>query len=110
MCYHSRSKSFKEQTWMTASDTSRYNIICYSLKNYNYPYIISQNCLKSSIFPDDWKMGNIMPVHKKNSKQLVNKYFLCHCYLSDQNLCEAHIHFQFHDQNNLFNIFRFWSK
>ena len=27
--------------------------------------IIFQNCLKSSTFPDDWKKGNIVPVHKK---------------------------------------------
>ena len=36
--------------------------------------IIFQTCLKSGIFPDDWKKGNIVPVHKKNSKQLVNNY------------------------------------
>ena len=36
--------------------------------------IIFQNCLKSSTFPDDWKKGNIVPVYKKNSKQLVNNY------------------------------------
>ena len=29
--------------------------------------IIFQNCLKSSIFPDDWKKGNIVPVHKKKT-------------------------------------------
>ena len=27
--------------------------------------IIFQNCLKSGILPDDWKKGNIVPVHKK---------------------------------------------
>ena len=27
--------------------------------------ITFQNRLKSSIFPDDWKKGNIVPVHKK---------------------------------------------
>ena len=36
--------------------------------------IIFQNCLKFSTFPDDWKEGNIVPVQKKNSKQLVNNY------------------------------------
>ena len=36
--------------------------------------IIFQNCLESSAFPDDWKKGNIVPVHKKSSKQLVNNY------------------------------------
>ena len=32
--------------------------------------VIFQNCLKSSTFPDDWKKGNIVPVHKK--KKTVN--------------------------------------
>ena len=36
--------------------------------------IIFQNCLKSGTFQDDWEKGNIVPVHKKNSKQLVNNY------------------------------------
>ena len=36
--------------------------------------IIFQNCLKSSTFPDDWKKGKLVPVHKKNGKQLVNNY------------------------------------
>ena len=36
--------------------------------------IIFQNYLKSGTFPNDWKKGNIVPVHKKNSKQLVNNY------------------------------------
>ena len=30
--------------------------------------------MKSGIFPDDWEKGNIVPVYKKNSKQLVNNY------------------------------------
>ena len=44
------------------------------------PFIIKplstvfQNCMKSGIFPDDWKKRNILPVHKKNSKQLFNNY------------------------------------
>ena len=37
-------------------------------------FIIFHNCLKSGIFPDDWKKRNIVPVHKKNSKQLVSNY------------------------------------
>ena len=36
--------------------------------------IIFQNCMISGIFPDDWKKGNNVPVHKKNIKQLVNYY------------------------------------
>ena len=43
--------------------------------------IIFQNCLKSGIFPDDWKKGNIVLAHKKT----VNSYSViiapCHCYL-----------------------------
>ena len=44
---------------------------------------ITQNCLKSSTFPDDWKKGNIVPVQKENKKKTVNNYsiiiVLCHC-------------------------------
>ena len=31
--------------------------------------IIFQNCLSPGNFPDDWKKGNIVPVHTKNSIQ-----------------------------------------
>ena len=37
-----------------------------------YRSIIFQNWLKICIFPDDWKIGNIAPVHKKNCKEVVN--------------------------------------
>ena len=36
--------------------------------------IIFQNCLDKGAFPKIWKMGNIVPVHKKSSKQLINNY------------------------------------
>ena len=36
--------------------------------------IIFPKCLKCSTFPDDWKKRNIVPVHKRSSKQLVNNY------------------------------------
>ena len=36
--------------------------------------IIFQNCLDKGVFPKIWKMGNIVPVHKKSSKQLINTY------------------------------------
>ena len=36
--------------------------------------IIFQNYLKSSIFPDNWKKGNIVPVSRKNVKRFVNNY------------------------------------
>ena len=36
------------------------------------PLIISfQNSTKSSHYPDIWKKSNIIPVHRKNDKQLV---------------------------------------
>ena len=48
-----------------------------------YRSIIFQNWLKICIFPDDWKIGNIAPVHKKNCKEVVNKIVIsqCRCYL-----------------------------
>ena len=30
--------------------------------------IIFKNCLKESIFPDEWKKFNVVPIHKKNNK------------------------------------------
>ena len=37
--------------------------------------MILRYCLTSGTFSDDWKKANIVPVHKKNSKQLVNNYY-----------------------------------
>ena len=36
--------------------------------------IIYQNCLNTGTFPDIWKKSNIVPVHKKGDKQVVNNY------------------------------------
>ena len=36
--------------------------------------ILFENSIKSSCCPDIWKRSNIIPVHKKNDKQLVNNY------------------------------------
>ena len=30
--------------------------------------IIYKTCLQQEVFPDDWKKGNLIPVHKENSK------------------------------------------
>ena len=39
------------------------------------PLILSfENSTKSSYYPDIWKKSNIVPVHKKNDKQLVTNY------------------------------------
>ena len=37
-------------------------------------YLIFKNCLEASTFPTIWKKGNIIPVHKKNEKNLVKNY------------------------------------
>ena len=37
-------------------------------------YIIFQNILSSSIFPDLWKLANVTPVFKKEDKQLIKNY------------------------------------
>ena len=68
--------------------------------------IIFQNCLKSSTFPDDWKKGNIVPVHKKNSKQLVNNYRPARLLPICSKIFEKVIFdsiFNFKIQNNLLN-------
>ena len=44
------------------------------------PYIIYKNCIDTGIFPDLWKKSNIVPVHKKGDKQLLQK-FLCYLFL-----------------------------
>ena len=36
--------------------------------------IIFENILKSSIYPDTWKLANVTPIHKKNDKQLIKNY------------------------------------
>ena len=36
--------------------------------------LLFENSIKSSYYPDIWKKSNIIPVHKKNDKQLVNNY------------------------------------
>ena len=39
------------------------------------PLIISfKNSTKLSYYPDIWKISNIIPVRKKNNKQLINSY------------------------------------
>ena len=36
--------------------------------------VLFRNSVKSSCYPDIWKKSNIIPVHKKNDKQLVENY------------------------------------
>ena len=72
--------------------------------------IIFQKCLKSSIFPDDWKKENVVPVYKKNKQknceQLVNNYcpvsLLPICWKIFEKLIFDSI-FNFMIQNNVLN-------
>ena len=36
--------------------------------------ILFQNCIDRKTFPDAWKKSNIVPVHKKGNKQIVDNY------------------------------------
>ena len=68
--------------------------------------IIYKNCLQQQVFPDDWKKGNIIPVYKKNSKQIANNYraapLLPICSKIFEKLIFDSI-YDFIDKNNLFN-------
>ena len=35
---------------------------------------IFKNCLKCGKFPDDWKVGNFVPIFQKGDKQNINNY------------------------------------
>ena len=39
-------------------------------------YLIFSNCLAKGYFPDIWKMANVIPIHKKNEKNLITNYRL----------------------------------
>ena len=36
--------------------------------------IIHKNCIENVVYLDTWKKSNIVPVHKKGDKQIVNNY------------------------------------
>ena len=36
--------------------------------------IIFNECLKTGVFPSEWKLGNIVPVHKKGDKRMLQNY------------------------------------
>ena len=48
----------------------------FMIKQYlNLPLsIIYKNYIDTGIFPDSWKKSNIIPVHKKEDKQLLKNY------------------------------------
>ena len=37
-------------------------------------YIILQNCAEKGVFPECWKKANVIPIHKKNQKNLIKNY------------------------------------
>ena len=37
-------------------------------------YIIFKNCISKGNFPKKWKKGNIIPIHKKNERNLITNY------------------------------------
>ena len=36
--------------------------------------IIFNQCLETGVFPSEWKKGNIVPIHKKGDKQILQNY------------------------------------
>ena len=36
--------------------------------------IIFTNCLRQGVFPEIWKRANVVPIHKKNEKNLKSNY------------------------------------
>ena len=36
--------------------------------------IIFKNCIDCGVFPDTWKISDIIPAHKKNDKRSLNNY------------------------------------
>ena len=36
--------------------------------------LIFENCLRTRLFPDQWKKANVVPIHKKSDKQLIENY------------------------------------
>ena len=36
--------------------------------------LIFAKCLAVGVYPDKWKHANVQPVHKKNSRQIINNY------------------------------------
>ena len=68
--------------------------------------IIFKNCIDNGAFPDIWKKYNIIPVHKKGDKQIIDIYrpvsLLPICGKIFKKLLFNSI-FQFLDNNNLLN-------
>ena len=68
--------------------------------------VIYKTCLQQGVFSDDWKKDNVIPIHIKNSKQIVNNYrpvsLLPICSKTFEKLIFDSI-YDFINKNNLFN-------
>ena len=67
--------------------------------------IIFQNCINSGVFPG--KKSNIVPIHKKNDKQLINNYRLVSLLPICSKIFERIIFnsiFQYIEENKLVNV------
>ena len=40
------------------------------------PLKLFRSILEEGVFPDDWKKSNVVPIHKKGSKNLIKNYRL----------------------------------
>ena len=69
--------------------------------------LIYQSCLNTGTFPNIWKNRNIVPVHKKGDKQVVNNYrpvsFLPVCRKILERLVFNSL-FDFLDNNSLLSV------
>ena len=39
--------------------------------------LIYEKCLATGKFPEIWKKANFLPIHKKKSRQVTNRYYIC---------------------------------
>ena len=77
----------------------------YNLTRTKPPSIVNKNCLQQGFFPDDWKKGSIIPVHNKDSKQILNNYrpvSLLPIYTKSFEKLIFDSIYEFIDKNNLF--------
>ena len=59
--------------------------------------LIFENCLRTRLFPDQWKKANLVPIHEKGDMQLIENYRPVSLFLICDKIFERHIF------NSLFN-------
>ena len=68
--------------------------------------VLFRNCFQNQCFPKEWKKANIVPVHKKNDKQLIKNYRPVSLLSVCSNIFEKIIFnslFKYLEDNNLLN-------